>query len=794
MRNALPRFVLGWALGIFCADRAAAFIGPESLRIGCAVLACLGIGAAALGVTARHRLCVYGVAVALGGYGLATQRSDAVWSLPEARIEVVIEATIARVTDFGPSFRLDLEGVRAIDPRPIEGSVPPRVQMYVRSPAPGFRELVPGDRLRTRVRLRRVVGRSNPGSVDPAERLRRGGVGGFAAPVSPDLWVRISATNPWARLRRSFHRQRADVSRRLIDANAALPAALALGDRAGLDEEDQEALRGLGLAHLLAVSGLHVALVGGLAFSIARRVLLWRARGRLGLDPRRAAWVAAWSAALLYGIVTGWGVPVQRAWIFGAGLGVGFMLRRSGSQSAPLAVAGWLVLAVDPAALFDPGAQLSFAAAAALQAARRPEAAPAGRLRGLSESLSVSAIALAATAPLAAWHFGRAAPIALVTNLVAVPFTGAVLLPGSLIAAAAALVPGAPGASWGLDTIGAASQALLGVLREAASQLPAEASRSRASGVGVLAAAGCAVFVVRASAVRARLFWALAGAVALAAVPPVSFAPGPPRALVLDVGQGDATLVQGRDSAILVDAGGVGRGRTVVLPALRAAGIRRLDLVVLTHADLDHRGGFLEVLGGVDVARLWVPLGAGVEPAFVPLLAAARSAGTRVEERGAGDLAVRVGDLLVVPLWPPRCERTPGRPGCRGSGRNDRSLVVRIDAASTRILFPGDLERAGEFALLESEADVRADVLRVPHHGSRSSSSREFLEAVSPALALASAPCLGRFEMPAPEVAMRLRTVGAALSWTGPSGALVVGLGPARELRPWRAAPLDFCG
>jgi len=299
---------------------------------------------------------------------------------------------------------------------------------------------------------------------------------------------------------------------------------------------------------------------------------------------------------------------------------------------------------------------------------------------------------------------------------------------------------------------------------------------------------------VRSSATPARVFWALIGALTLAGVPPVSFAPVPPRAIVLDVGQGDATLVQGRDAAILVDAGGAGRGRAVVLPALRAAGIRRIDLVVLTHADLDHRGGFLEVLRGVEVERLWVPLGAGFEPAFFPLLAAARAAGTRVEERGAGDRALLVGDLLAVPLWPPPCERTPGRPGCRGPGRNDRSLVVRIDAPSSRILFPGDLEGPGEFALLESEADVRADVLRVPHHGSRSSSSREFLEAVAPAIALASAPCLGRFEMPAPEVTQRLRALGAVLSWTGPSGALAVSLGPKPEVRAWRAAPLDFCG
>jgi competence protein ComEC len=231
----------------------------------------------------------------------------------------------------------------------------------------------------------------------------------------------------------------------------------------------------------------------------------------------------------------------------------------------------------------------------------------------------------------------------------------------------------------------------------------------------------------------------------------------------------------------------------VVLPALRAAGVRRVDLAVLTHADLDHRGGLPEVLAGIRVGRLWIPRGAAGDPALAPLLAAASKAGVAVDERGAGDPPLRVGALDAVPLWPAPCAGDAGSRSCSGSGRNDRSLVVRVDVYGTSVLFPGDLQRAGERALLDAGAGLRARVLMVPHHGSRSSSSSAFLRAVAPEVALASAPCLGRFEMPAPEVTERLLEGGAALHWTGPSGALAVGLGHTLEVRAWRDAPLAFC-
>jgi competence protein ComEC len=216
-----------------------------------------------------------------------------------------------------------------------------------------------------------------------------------------------------------------------------------------------------------------------------------------------------------------------------------------------------------------------------------------------------------------------------------------------------------------------------------------------------------------------------------------------------------------------------------VLPALRALGVRRLALLVASHADLDHRGGLPAVLAGLPVDALWLPRGGRADPAFAALCAAARARGVRVEERGAGDPTLHLGDLEVSALWP------PARGG--GASRNDRSLVLRVGVAGRRLLLPGDLEAAGEAALLASGADLRADVLWLPHHGSRTSSTPGFLAAVRPALAIASAPEHGRFGMPAPEVRARVAAAGAGLWWTGRDGALLVGLVPGLRLRGFGA-------
>jgi competence protein ComEC len=445
----------------------------------------------------------------------------------------------------------------------------------------------------------------------------------------------------------------------------------------------------------------------------------------------------------------------------------------------PIAAAGLLVLALEPDALFQGGAQLSFAACAALVwGAGRESAGGTSRWRS---ALHGSSLAVAVTAPLAAWHWGTAAPLAVWINLIAIPWTAALLLPAALLATAlAALVGDAPSAV--LDGLALLAAWSLRAGHGLAAWLP-PLRQVEVHPAALLAAAALGGLALRSRSALGSA--ALAGGIGLLlrCAPPPAYAPPPPRLVAFDVGRGDAVLVQGRTGALLVDgaaayAGHFDLGRSALVPALRALRVGRLDRVVATHADLDHRGGLPSVLRALPVDGLWLPPGGRADPDFAALRAVARARGVAIQEVGRGAPELQLGDLRVRPIWPPlRHSRSVAQ------SRNEASLGLRIELSGRRILLLGDLGRA-EAALLDAGGSLAADVLLLPHHGSAGSSSAALLRAVSPSLALVSAPCPPRRGLPHAESLTRARAAGASVWWTGRDGALFVGLG-----RPLVALP-----
>lgn len=765
-----------WVL-LFGAGMAGGAIAAEyGASAGPLLLVAVHGGAAALGLavaggSARRRIAA-AVVVALAAFGtghatLAHElvRAGKAWT--EERRAVLLDAEVDEVTRLAAVDRIVLDDLRVVGGRRLPG----RLEIFedrhdeessaARPVALASRP--PGCRVRAWVRVTPIASRRNPGTADPRWRAARSGLGLRGRLVHPALHEPISVGCRLAGWR--LIRERARSRLQEAGRGGALLAALALGDRSGLSLPLRDQIGSLGLSHLLAVSGLHLAWVGVLGFLAGQAgARLVQRLGRLE-DRRGAGLVGAGLAATAYLFASGAGVPVRRAWILLAVLLVAAARGRPVAGVHALALAACAVLFVEPAALFAPGAQLSFVATAALVLAPVGD----GAETAWRASLRMTSTAMLATAPLVAWHFGQASTWGLATNLVAVPWVGMVLLPAALAASAwAALAPS--GALVDLAVVLAegsvvAVESVAG--RVAALETPLPAA-SRPGGWTCGAMAMIAMGVLRTPQLRTRM----AGVVAVAAVAAwtPSF-PGlrGPRVVVLDVGQGDAIVVQGPEGGLLVDGGAAlaGRfdlGRQVVVPALAALGVRRLALVVATHGDSDHRGGLPAVIEGLPCDELWLPEGAHRDRAFDALREVALARGVRVRERAADPRSDRIAGFDVEVLWPPPGETMPSR--------NAGSLALRIRRGAWSLLAPGDLPKREETRLLARGRALRSDVLVVGHHGSDTSTGQAWLEAIRPGDAVVSAPRHSRFGLPDRAVLDRLRAVGARLHWTGRDGAV----------------------
>lgn len=756
----------GFLAGIVLADHAA-LASPGWSR-----LAWLALGLALVPRWALAGLML--LALAVGGLSLSRELERAREHELKAELRVVCEGSVESATPVPGGVRIVLGDVQGEPPLQL----PERVELRVAAEPPSaLARAVPGERWRLRARLRPPRTRYNPGTAFDAARLRRRGIGGVGVPARPLLAVRLvegEHGTPFTALSRA--RSRAAARLRAQGRGGALLGAIGLGDRAALPAPVRRSFATLGLAHLLAVSGLHLALGAALGYAVARR-LLGRVPGLAGrVDVRGPALTLALAGAALQALLSGFGVPVRRAWLLLLVTAIAVGRARPTLRREALALAALVVVAGDPAALFEVGTQLSFAASAALLLGVR--AAPArGRAAWLAAALWSTATAGLATAPLVARAWGSVAPMGLLANLVGVPWTAGVLLPSALAASLVALGPEGTAGETLLWLATGPATLTLDLVERAAAVAPSVPPGGSPPTGWWLAATGVALAGLTGGTRRRVLGWVVVVTL-LAVAPPRPLEPPPPRLVVLDVGHGDAVVVQGRDAAVLVDGAlalseGPDLGERSVLPALRALGIGGLDLVIATHADLDHRGGLPAVLRGLPVASLWLPWASLGDPGFTTLRDVAAARGVRVREQGAGGPPARLGDLLVEPLWPPR--------EAVATSRNDRSLVVRVSARSGVIL-AGDLGPSAERELVRS-ADLRADVLLLPHHGSRFSTTGDLLAAVDPLVAVVSTPCGGRFRHPHAEVRQRVRASALPLWWTGRDGAVVVGLGERPVVR-----------
>ncbi len=654
-------------------------------------------------------------------------------------------------------------------------------------------EALPGDALEAVATARPVVPPRNPPHESPATvHALRGAHWRFDAALCTPVAREVTFSD---HLRRAALRTRRRMARALDDAlppaHAARARALLFGDRAGIDAAEHDAFRETGMAHLLAVSGAHVslliALTGTLSLALLRRVPAVAVRG---LAPRLAR-VIPLPLVGFFTLVTGEAPSSTRAWYTAALAALLSLVGRRPHHESLVAAVALLMVALDATLLADLGWQLSVIAAWSLSRGTRDEdAADHDRSNGfaqylvrtLREALSASARVSLAVTPLLAWHFARAPCTALVMNTLAAPVGEALLLPSVLVAAlVGALFPPCIA-----HTITAPVGALLGALfalPTLALRLPFASieTPSPTPAQWVIATA----FVVALAARPWRAVWrgALVGVGVLLALEASHRSActnrGALRITALDVGQGDAIVVELPDgAAMLVDAGGdltggPDPGATVVLPWLAQHRYARLAAVVLSHPHPDHAGGLPAVLSHVHADAFW-DTGQGTSLAL-----GGAYASTVATARARGVPIVGPSQLCGPPRWfhgawievlspcPRALDETPP---------NDASFVLRITVGRARALLPGDLEREGERALLGRLGHV--DVLKVGHHGSRTSTTEALLDELTPRVAMVSAGHPSLFGHPHPTVVARLRARRIPLRRTDLDGAVTVTLHP----------------
>ncbi|ASR35079.1 DNA internalization-related competence protein ComEC/Rec2 [Prauserella marina] len=557
----------------------------------------------------------------------------------------------------------------------------------------------------------------------------------------------------WQRVAESLRAELRTVSSVLPAEPAGLLPGLIVGDTSGLPERVEEEFLDAGMSHLVAVSGSNLAIVCGAVLLTARA---------LRCGPRTAAAIAG-VALIGFVVLVGYEPSVLRAGVMGAVGLLALMLGRRGSALPALGAAVCVLVLYDPAMATTMGFALSVAATAGLVLLAPPWSDAMHRRKvpiGVAQALAVPVAAFLATAPLIAGMAGEVSLVSAVANLLAAPVVAPVTVLGVLAVVLAPLWHG--GAELLVQVAGPGVGWLILVAREAAS-VPGAVMPWPAGWWGGLFALGIAallVLAIRFRAARMGLALTLTG-VLIVFVPVQVVTPGwpPPgwTAVACDVGQGDgvvlATSQPGR--AVVVDTG---PDPAPLGDCLDRLDIERVPMVVLSHLHADHVGGLSSVFDARSVGA--VAVGPGRTPSWAWRRVAAEAArhGVPLLELKAGDRLTWPGLRLDVlgPRYSPASSEDDD-----GSTINNASLVVKAHTGAGRVLLTGDVELLAQGDLLDAGTDLRAEVLKVPHHGSRYSLP-PFLGAVRARIALISVGADNNYGHPSP-VTMRTLTSGGAL-------------------------------
>ncbi len=690
---------------------------------------------------------------------------------------------------------------------------------YTGAPFPGYGRLSlrdneltlrPGDRISFVTAVRRPMNRGNPGEYDWEADCKSNGVLWLVSVQGKDAVALLTRGSPYSpaallfRLREAMNTFLTNESgrgltwllgswytERFAAPNRAFMKAVIIGDLGEMDYPQRKAFSDSGLAHIWSASGSHVAIVGALAVSVAA-AMIWVFSWPLYWTPfRKFAALLSAPAIVLYCLLVGGKPPAIRSMIMGLVVAAAILSDRPWNSINSLAAAALLILLLSPLALLTPSFQLSFAAVAGIllvqpwkELGEGDEDDPnpsKGRavLRWMKVAALTSLAATIAVNPLIVQAFHSFPVYTLPANMF-----GELFMSLGLSISLCAVVVGLVWPSLGAVVL-MPGELFCGLTVETArffAGLPWSVlyfhHMSPMRFLVCVAGSGALIYCLRRRSLRgfiacAAVLGALAGGAAL--IGRVYGAPTTLKAVFLNVGKGDAALVTTPEAKTYLIDGGLTNpyfdsGTGIVLPSLAYFGMNSLDGVIMTHAEQDHMGGLMAVVKSLPVKRfIWNSVTPN-QPYLKELLgeaAKARLALTHVDRTCRVDWTCESTIRFLNAT--PRLDRKPSH-----KDLNNECVLCRFQYGKASMLFAGDLEWEGERELLEAGVDVSATVLKVGHHGGKTTSSDEFLEAVRPKIVVLSAEYPSSGGLPNAATLERLRRSGADIFWTGRDGAVTI--------------------
>ncbi|MCK9396284.1 MAG: DNA internalization-related competence protein ComEC/Rec2 [Methylobacter sp.] len=600
------------------------------------------------------------------------------------------------------------------------------------------------------VKLKRVHGAMNPGGFDYERWLFTEGIAatGYVRPAPKP--VLLGSDSAWSSI--SVWRQR--ISDRLSNALADSPSlglikALTIGDGNGITQEQWEVFRKTGTTHLVVISGSHIGLIAGLVYFVALK--LWAWTGWLAWSPQKVAAVAALLVAVLYSGLAGFSVPTQRSVVMLSIAMTAIILQRNSRPFDTLAIAMFAVLIFDPLAVLAAGFWLSFLAVSVIVYAVSGRLGGFGYFQGAIKMHWAASVGLS---PLLLLFFQQVSLIAPLANLVAVPVISLLAVPLSLLAVIAMFISSALAGKlfYFADHVLQGLWRLLAYLADIPS---ASINHAPPSYWALLFAVPGVLLLLAPAGIPAR--W-----LSMVMFLPLVFTDvkrpetGDIDMTLLDVGQGLSAVVQTSHHLLVYDTGAKfseqsDMGQSVLLPFLHSQDVAKIDRLIISHGDNDHIGGAASLMRGMPAEKVLTSVPRQLSE-YAPIECAAGQSWS--------------WDEVKFTLLSPKQAFV---------SENDNSCVLKIESGHGTLLLTGDIEAAAESWLIETYGEaLKADVLVAPHHGSKTSSTAGFLQAVQPDYVLIPAGYRNQFGHPHKDVLARYRRVNAKWLSSADSGAITV--------------------